>query len=79
MRQLMTQTGEPGCPFTWFTAAEIYGQARYARASLEDRGVSCAGRALGGPRLSVVTLMLPGRAARSRCARSPGRVGWPGR
>jgi hypothetical protein len=64
----------------WFTADEIHGQAKYvAQASLEERDVSYAGRAQAGPRLNILTLMPPGRAARSRCARSRGRVPSPGR
>jgi len=32
---------EAGVPFAWFTADEVYGQAKWLRSWLEDRGVSC--------------------------------------
>jgi SRSO17 transposase len=39
-QQMLARVIEAGVPFAWFTADEVYGQAKYLHAWLEDRGVS---------------------------------------
>jgi SRSO17 transposase len=38
---MASRTLEAGVPFGWFTADEVYGQAKWLRSWLEERGVSC--------------------------------------
>ena len=37
---MLARALEAGVPFSWFTADEVYGQAKYLRAWLEEQGVS---------------------------------------
>jgi SRSO17 transposase len=39
-QRLLQRALDAGVPFSWFTADEVYGQAKYLRAWLEDRDVS---------------------------------------
>jgi hypothetical protein len=36
---MLARTIEAGVPFAWFIADEVYGQAKYLRRWLEERGV----------------------------------------
>jgi SRSO17 transposase len=38
--RMLARALDAGVPFSWFTADEVYGQAKYLRAWLEERGVS---------------------------------------
>ncbi len=38
--RMLARALDAGVPFAWFTADEVYGQAKYLRAWLEDHGVS---------------------------------------
>jgi SRSO17 transposase len=37
---MVSRALEAGLPFAWFTADEVYGQAKWLQSWLEDRGVS---------------------------------------
>ena len=37
---MLARASEAGVPFAWFTADEVYGQAKYLRRWLEERGVA---------------------------------------
>jgi DDE superfamily endonuclease len=39
-QQMLERAIDAGVPFAWFTADEVYGQAKYLHAWLEDRDVS---------------------------------------
>ena len=39
-QRMLARALDAGVPFSWFTADEVYGQAKYLRAWLEERGVS---------------------------------------
>jgi SRSO17 transposase len=62
---------EAGLPFAWFTADEVYGQAKWLRSWLEDRGVSYVmairrsdtfTMPVGERRADVLTMALPPRS-----------------
>jgi SRSO17 transposase len=38
---MLARAIEAGVPFAWFTADEVYGQAKYLRRWLEERDISC--------------------------------------
>ena len=81
-QQMVQRAVDAGVPLAWFTADEIYGQAKYLRSWLKERGVSYVlairrcdtfTTAAGEQRAGALLAALPARSGSGRPP-APGRT-----